>query len=84
MPLIERIPDALLEDEAKHDVLVLGGIHVVAHHVGGGPEGRLETGFAPVPFLAFFFCGSGELYMLTETGDGRRRAEKGEGRRQCT
>ena len=38
----EGVGDVLEEDEAEDDVLVLGGIHVGAELVGGGPEGFLD------------------------------------------
>ena len=40
--VLEGVGDVLEEDEAEHDVLVLGGVHVVAQRVGGGPQLRLE------------------------------------------
>ena len=41
--LLERVGDVLEEDQAEHDVLVLGGVHVVAQGVGGGPQLGLEA-----------------------------------------
>jgi hypothetical protein len=39
---LEGVADVLEEDEPEDDVLVLGRVHVVAEHVGRGPElGRL-------------------------------------------
>ena len=35
---LEGVGDVLDEDEAEHEVLVLGGVHVGAQLVGGGPE----------------------------------------------
>ncbi len=40
---LEGVGDVLEEDQAEDDVLVLGGVHVVAQRVGGGPELRLEA-----------------------------------------
>jgi hypothetical protein len=40
--LLEGVGDVLEEDQAEDDVLVLGGVHVIAELVGGGPQGRLE------------------------------------------
>ena len=42
-PLLERIFDVLEEQEPEHDVLVLGGVHVVAKEVRSFPEFPLET-----------------------------------------
>jgi hypothetical protein len=39
----EGVGDVLDEDEAKHEVLVLGGVHVGAQLVGGGPERLLDV-----------------------------------------
>ena len=35
--LLEGVGDVLEEDQAEDDVLVLGGVHVGAQHVGGVP-----------------------------------------------
>ena len=40
---LEGVGDVLQEDQAEDDVLVLGGVHVVAESVGGLPELRLEA-----------------------------------------
>src|SRR5690606_17980924 len=40
------LADELEEDEAEHDVLVLGGVHVVAQAIGGLPQGGLEAELA--------------------------------------
>ena len=40
---LEGVADVLEEDQAQDDVLVLGGVHVVAQGVGGLPELRLEA-----------------------------------------
>ena len=40
---LERVADVLEEDEPQDDVLVLGGVHVVAEGVGGLPELGLEA-----------------------------------------
>ena len=37
MLLLESVGDVLEEDQAKHDMLVLGGVHVGAERVGGAP-----------------------------------------------
>jgi hypothetical protein len=47
-PRLERARDVLEEDQAKHDVLVLSGVHMAAELVGSGPEGRLEAKWAAV------------------------------------
>jgi hypothetical protein len=39
----ERIRDVFQEDQPKHDMLVLGRVHVVAQRIGRLPELRLET-----------------------------------------
>ena len=39
----EGVGDVLDEDKAEHQVLVLGGVHVGAQLVGGGPEGLLDV-----------------------------------------
>ena len=45
--LLESVRDVLEEDEAEDDVLVLGGVHVVAEGVGHAPEvGAVVEGFA--------------------------------------
>ena len=41
--LLEGVGDVLEEDEAQDDVLVLGGVHVVAQRVGRGPELRFKA-----------------------------------------
>ena len=38
MPFLEGVGDVLEEDQSEHNVLVLGGIHVVAELVGRQPE----------------------------------------------
>ena len=49
--LLEGVGDVLQEDQPEDDVLVLGGVHVVAELVGRLPERRLEAeGAAPVAF----------------------------------
>jgi hypothetical protein len=40
---LERLGNVFEENEAKHDVLVLGRIHVVAQCVGGLPQLLFET-----------------------------------------
>ena len=40
--LLEGVGDVLQEDQTEHDVLVLGGVHVVPQLIGGGPERGLE------------------------------------------
>ena len=40
---IERVADVLEEDEPEHDVLVLGGVHVVTQGIGGLPELGFEA-----------------------------------------
>ena len=40
---LEGVADVLEEDQAQDDVLVLGGVHVVAQGVGGLPELGLEA-----------------------------------------
>ncbi len=57
--LLEGVGDVFEEDEAEDDVLVLGGVHVVAELVGGQPELRLESegGSVAVRLLAVVcFC----------------------------
>ena len=44
---LEGVADVLEEDQAQDDVLVLGGVHVVAEGVGGLPELRLEAEVRP-------------------------------------
>ncbi len=41
---LERVADVLEEDEPENDVLVLGGVHVVAQGVGRLPELGFEAG----------------------------------------
>ncbi len=41
--LLEGVGDVLEEDQAEDDMLVLGGVHVVAQLVGGRPERGLEA-----------------------------------------
>ena len=43
MTLLEGVGDVLEEDEAEHDVLVLGGVHVGAQRVGGLPQLALKA-----------------------------------------
>ena len=45
---LERVGDVFEENEAEHDVLVLGGIHVVAQRVGRLPQLRLEAERRPI------------------------------------
>jgi hypothetical protein len=40
---LEGVGDVFEEDEAEADVLVLGGVHVAAHFIGGGPELGFEA-----------------------------------------
>jgi hypothetical protein len=40
---LEGVGDVLEEDEAEHDVLVLGRVHAAAQGVGGLPELGLEA-----------------------------------------
>jgi hypothetical protein len=40
---LEGVGDVLQENQAEHDVLVFGRIHVVAQRVGGGPELGFEV-----------------------------------------
>ena len=39
----EGVGDVFDEDEAEHQVLVFGGVHVGAQLVGGGPEGFFDV-----------------------------------------
>ena len=48
----EGIGDVLQEDEAEHDVFVLGGVHVAAQLVRCGPQGLLESQAGAVVFAA--------------------------------
>ena len=41
--LLEGVGDVLEEDQAEHDVLVLGRVHVGAERVGGPPEFALKA-----------------------------------------
>ena len=41
--LVEAIGEVLQEDEAQHDVLVLGGVEVAAQHVRRVPQLLLEA-----------------------------------------
>ena len=43
MALGEAVRDVLQEDEAQHDMLVVGGVQVAAQLVGGGPEFGFEA-----------------------------------------
>ena len=43
MPLLESVGDVFQKDPPEHDVLVLGGIHVVAELVGGQSELGLKA-----------------------------------------
>src|SRR5208337_2030066 len=49
--LLEGVRGVFQENEAEHDVLVLGGVQVVAELVGGQPELRLESERRPVAVL---------------------------------
>src|SRR5258707_13938121 len=51
--VLEGVGDVLEEDQTARDVLVLGGVHVSAHLVSGGPERLLEAevGAGSVPAL---------------------------------
>ena len=42
--LLEGVGDVLQEDQAEHDVLVLGGVHRAAQSVGHGPQLGLVAG----------------------------------------
>lgn len=61
MTLFKRVGDVLEEYQAKGDVLVLGGIHVAAHFVGGGPKFLLEAevGDGAVLSDGSVLCGQG-------------------------
>ena len=51
MAFLEGVGDVLQEDQAEHDVLVLGGVHRAAQGVGHGPQLGLVTGRGPAaPF----------------------------------
>ncbi len=43
MPLLKGVRNVFEEDETEHDMLILGRIHVVAHFVGGCPEGCFKA-----------------------------------------
>jgi len=45
---LEGVGDVLEEDQAEHDVLVLGGIHATAQRVGHLPEPRFVADNRPV------------------------------------
>jgi hypothetical protein len=53
--LLERVGDVLEEDQAQHDVLVLGRIHVRAQRVGSLPQFPLEPEVGCVSCLAVLF-----------------------------
>ena len=52
---LEGVRDVLEEDQPEDDVLVLGGVHVVAQRVGRGPELGLEAEVCGVSFLTSSF-----------------------------
>ena len=53
MELLEGVGDVLEEDQPEHDVLVLGGVHVPAELVCGGPELLLEAEVRAVTVRCF-------------------------------
>ncbi len=52
LPLFKRIGDILQEDQAQHDVLVVGCVQIVAQLVGSLPEFIVE-GFQEFLFSCF-------------------------------
>src|SRR5207247_11026251 len=48
VPLLEGVGDVLQEDQAEHDVLVLGRVHMPSEFIGRSPELLLETEVRPV------------------------------------
>jgi len=40
---LESIGDIFDENQAKHDVLVFGGVHIGAQFIGGGPQGLFNV-----------------------------------------
>ena len=63
--VLERVGDVLEEDQAEHDVLVLGRVHVVAELVRGLPQRALESQESP-PFAA----GRSVVERVRFAGDG--------------
>ena len=53
--LLEGVGDVLQEDQAEHDVLVLGGVHVGAERVGGLPQLPLKSEIGSVGALIHAF-----------------------------
>jgi hypothetical protein len=45
---LEGVGDVLEEDQAEHDMLVLGGVHAAAQRVGHLPEPRFVADSRPV------------------------------------
>jgi hypothetical protein len=46
--LRERVRNVLEEDQAEHDMLVFGGVHIRAERVGSLPQFPLETKICPI------------------------------------
>jgi len=56
---LEGVGDILEKDQTQDDVLVFGGVHVVAERGGGGPElgfkAEISTGIAAITSRPFCF-----------------------------
>ena len=65
MFLLEGVRDVLEEDQAKDDVLVLGGVHAATQRVGGLPELLLEADVRAVGLRGFWSCLSGQWLPLS-------------------
>ena len=61
MLLLEGIRNVREEDQAAHDVFVLGGVHVGSQRIGGPPEVVLEAKVRSV-----ICVGHAELSLLDE------------------
>ena len=55
MLLLEGVRGVFQENEAEHDVLVLGGVQVVAELVGGSQSFASNPSVDPLPFSGFVF-----------------------------
>ena len=61
--VLEGVGDVLQEDQSEDDVLVLGGVHVVAQGVGGFPKLLLEAEVRAAVLLALLTSPFGSSHI---------------------
>jgi len=55
-PVFDRCLHVLEKDESEDYVLILGGVHIAAQLIGGGPHSRFEAKSCAVSFVLLSFC----------------------------